>query len=281
MKKHGFTMIEMIVVIVIMSVLSLGTMVSIKHLYQRVAKSKALSELSFDSQLVVDQVSALLYDRVPKMVWGYEGNITNKTQIYEITSNGYKIVEWYGTASESYKRGDYSGFIDMDDSNKSNNELRTYDINKTAIKEVLNNKFGGLNHTIKNSLGLVFAGSFDAGDSNISDINETGLNKIVLGKKPSEIYEKYYLVDSAYAVGRGADINCSDTNETNTLYLIYNYRPWKNKNMCDGNITTLAKEVKGFEIGLINDSIFFNLTLSRHIKGVEQNITISKQKVVF
>ena len=261
-------MVEMIVVIVIMGILSAGTFVSLKHLYQRVAKSKALSELSFDSQLIVDQVSALLYDRVPKKVWGYEDNILNKKSIYDITGGNYKIVEWYGTANEYLKEGNYSGFIDMDASDKSIKTLKTFS------KKIKTDKFGA-----ENQFALVFAGSFDegAGEYNAT-IND---NNITLDTKPNEIYEKYYLVDSAYTIARGEDINCSDTNETNTLYLIYNYRPWRGSSICDGNVTTLSKEVKGFEVGLINDSIYFNLTLSRNIRGIDNNITISKQKVVF
>ena len=263
-------MVEMIVVIVIMGVLSAGTFVSLKHLYQRVAKSKALSELSFDSQLIVDQIAALLYDRVPKKVWGYENNISNKKSIYDITGGNYKIVEWYGTANEYLKEGNYSGFIDMDVSDKSSNTLKTFS------KEIKMDKFG---NSQPYTFALVFAGSFDEGageyNTTINDYN------ITLTSMPNEIYEKYYLVDSAYTIARGKDINCSDTNETDMLYLIYNYKPWLGKGICTGNVTILSKEAKGFEVGLINDSIYFNLTLSRHIRGIDNNITISKQKVVF
>ena len=280
MKKFGFTMVEMIVVIVVMGILSAGTFVSLKHLYQRTAKSKTLSNLSNDSQIIVDQIAALMYDRVPSAVWGYEENVTNKETIYNIVSGDYRIVEWYGVASESLKAGHYSGFVDMDDSD-GNRTLRTYNINGSDINATLQKKFG-LIRSIQNSLGVVFAGAFDTGnDVNISSIDSIETGSIVLNQKPQEIYEKYYLVDSAYAIARGDDISCSDTNETDTLYLIYNYRPWMGNSICDGNATILSRETKAFEVGLVNNSIYFNLTLSHHIKGIDKNITISKQKVVF
>ena len=279
MKKLGFTLVEMIVVIVITGILCAGTFVSLKHLYQRVAKSKALSELSFDSQIVVDQISALLYDRVPNSIYGYKKNQTNKTKINNIINDDYKILEWSGTLNEALKAGYYSGFVDMDDSNKSNNEIRTYDINVLGIRDILEKKFD-INDETK--LGVIFAGAFDTGeDINISNIDSINVNGIVLSNKPNEIYEKYYIVDSSYVIARGEDINCIDTNETNSLYLIYNYRPWNNnEKICSGSVAILSKEAKGFEVGIVNDSIYFNLTLSRHINGVEQNVTISKQKVV-
>ncbi|HIP19954.1 MAG TPA: type II secretion system protein [Sulfurimonas sp.] len=278
MKTRGFTLVEMIMVIVIMGILSAGTFVSLKHLYQRVAKSKALSELSFDSQIIVDQIAALLYDRVPSRVWGYEVNAVNPAQIYEITGSDFKILEWYGTATEAMKAKYYSGFVDMDASDRDTNTTVSYDINKTALIGMMTKKF-----VSAGKYALIFAGSFDFGDANntsnyvVKTIND---HNITLENRPKEIYEKYYLVDSAYAIARGDDINCSDTNQSNTLYLFYDYRPWQNKTICDGNHTILTKEAKAFEIGIINDSLYFNLTLSRKI-GIDTNVTISKQKVVF
>ncbi len=279
MKKSAFTMVEMITVIVVMGILSAGTFVSLKHLYQRVAKSKALSELSFDSQLIADQTAALLYERVPRQVWGYKANSTDKTSIYDIDTDDVVILEWYGTASEYLKEGNYSGFVDMNASNGSTKSLKTFN---QAITEDKFNSSG--------TFAIAFAGSFDDG---LTEYNATiNNNSIVLDQKPDEIYEKYYLIDSAYAMARGADINISDCIENynitkkdtnNTLYLFYNYHPWQGESFCDkdANVTILSKEAKAFAVGLINDSLYFNITLEREIRGTENNITISKQKVVF
>ncbi len=276
MKKSAFTMVEMITVIVVMGILSAGTFVSLKHLYQRVAKSKALSELSFDSQLIADQTASLLYERVPRQVWGYKANSTDKTSIYDINSNDVVILEWYGTASEYLKEGNYSGFVDM---NASVQDLNI----STFSSAIATDKFNS-----SNTFSIAFAGSFDDG---LTEYNVTKLdaNLTVLQTKPDEIYEKYYLIDSAYAIARREDINtttCSnfanDKNNTNTLFLFYNYHPWKGDYFCkDGSVTILSKEAKAFAVGLINDSLYFNITLERHIRGTENNITISKQKVVF
>ena len=277
MKLKAFTLVEMITVIVIMGILSAGTFVSLKHLYQRVAKSKALSELSFDSQIVLNQMSALLYSRVPISVIGYDKD-GNFKSIYEITDENLTVLEWHGTASEYLKAGYYSGFVDMNASDRGSNTIVSYDLNLTLTDKFLNTS----------ELALVFAGSFDDGELNEYNITALNDNNITLQTRPDEIYEKYYIVDSAYAVTRREDIEnylpCSDVNSldnNNTLYLFYNYQPWVGDDFCDGNVTILSKEAKGFEVGLINDSIYFNLTLSRKIKGIDNNITISKQKVVF
>ena len=304
MKLRAFTLVEMIMVIVILGILSAGTFVSLKHLYLRVAKSKALSELSLDSQIIVNQISSLLYDRVPSSVIGYDDNTSTFESIYSLSST-YHVLEWIGVGVESFKRGDYSGFVDLDDSNASSRTIVSPDTNVALLAQSTQKKFGITNNIfIDDIVSVVFAGTFDDGSIVYSsDFNSSfgwhgnsanrvfGISNISNGKnivlktKPNEIYEKYYIVDSAYAIARGADINCrSDANETDTLYLFYDYRPWKGESFCvDADVTTLSKEVSGFEIDLLNGSIFFNLTMQRNVpkRANDNSVVISKQKVVF
>ncbi len=317
MSKKAFTMVEIIVVIVIMGILSMGTLISIKHLYTRAAKTNAITSFSANSEILLNQISSLLYDRVPMSAIGYDAKSSNFKSIYDIDNN-FTVLEWIGVASEALKARDYSGFIDMDASDRDTNTTVSYDVNKSDLNTTEFKKFG-ISYTYANPndanvTALIFAGSFDSGvlsskDFNSSfgwhgnkhdiiyDITKIEDDNITLATRPKEIYEKYYLVDSAYAVARGKDVNIStcrtktraDTDDT--LYLFYNYRPWKNETFCadlietngtrDGNVTILAQNVTAFKAGLINDSIYFDVTLSKKIIGNDNNVTISKQKVVF
>ena len=243
MRLRAFTLVEMIMVIVILGILSAGTFVSLKHLYLRVAKSQALSDLSLDSQIIVNQISSLLYDRVPSSVIGYDDNSTTFESIYALNST-YHVLEWIGVGAESFKKGDYSGFIDLDDSNATSLTLVSPDTNASLLASTTQKKFNIIDNVFDNNIvSLVFAGTFDDGSivyssdfnstfgwhgnsaNRVFNIDSTSSGKnIILKTKPNEIYEKYYIVDSAYAIARGADINCrSDANETDTLYLFYNY----------------------------------------------------------
>lgn len=289
--KKAFTLIEIIVTIVILGILSAGTFVSLKHLYIRSAKSKVISDLSFTSQIVVDQIAALLYDRVPSTVIGSKigGDFKPISNIY---GDDYKILQWIGTSVEAYKVGAYSGFIDLNASDRTTQTVVSYDVNSILINNLHVNKFGG----VLEDIALVFAGSFDDASLTASDDFNTSFgwsnthehklvyniiswndDNISLEMRPEEIYEKYYLVDSAYAIARGADINM----DANTLYLFYNFRPWKNQSFTDGNFTVLAENVKGFQAGVMNNSLYFKLSLEKEIKGSDNNVTISKEKVVF
>lgn len=140
MKIKAFTLIEMITSIVILGILSAGVFVSIKHLYLRAAKTKALSELSLDSQIILDQISSLLYDRVPSTVIGSnDSDVPDFQSIYNINTN-FHILEWIGTASEALKAGTYSGFVDMDASD-GNNTITSYGIVADDLNTIEHNKF--------------------------------------------------------------------------------------------------------------------------------------------
>lgn len=311
--KQAFTLIEIIVTIIILAIISTGTLISVQQLYIRVAKSKIISNLSSDSQVISDQISSILYDRVPSSVIGYSSD-GNFSSIYSLNTD-FKILEWIGTLEEAMKAVYYSGFVDIDKSQKETNTIISFDINSSAIESMLKHKFGNI---ISNSdLAVIFAGTFDDGlltssnDFNNSfgwhghEHNQTYNiilhdNNITLLERPKEIYEKYYLIDTAYGVARGdsIDLNATCIKDLNqnvneyTLFLFYNYRPWKTQTFCadtyishhetkEGNVTILSQNVKGFQAGLINDCIYFNLSLEKSIKGSQNSITVSKQKVVF
>jgi len=311
--KKAFTLIEVIVTIAILGILSAGTFVALKHLYLRSAKSKAISELSFSSQIVVDQIAALLYQRVPASTIGSNsaGDFRPIDQIYDAN---YTILEWIGVDAEAYTKGAYSGFIDMDASDKNRGAGGTavsFDVNETDINNTFSDKFG--HARVNNDIALVFSGSFD--DSSLSASNNFNTSfgwynpdhnltyTFTIAKNdnnitftfpgPQEIYERYYLVDSAYAVARKVDLPnpCALLNATahrnddnDTLYLFLDFRPWQGETLCTnvrGRIVPLAENVKGFQAGVINNNLYFNISLEKEIRGSENNITISKEKVVF
>ncbi len=324
--KKAFTLIEMIIVIVIAGILATGTFIALKEIYLRTAKSKAISELSQTSQLVSSEVASLLYDRVPSSVIGYNSLDATYQSIYDINKT-YNILEWIGVAKESFLHRDYSSFVDMNASNPLTDTLKSPDTNISSIANTIQKKFDTTQNVYDNDIvALIFSGSFDRGSLvENSDFNNSfgwhggnakliykiksssSGNLIKLKSHPNEIYEKYYLVDSAYAIARGEDLNksliqnncgfdlsgISKSDFNSTMFLFYDYRPWKKETFCadpnilngetrEGNVTVLSTQTEGFRVDIINNNLQFNLTLKRVISSDKKHsVVISKQKVIF
>jgi len=295
--RKGFTLVEIIFVLVIMAVLAAGTFKAIEAIYTRSAQAKALTDLSLQSQIVLDQLSVLLYNRIPKSVIGYTPGAGCEA-IDELVA-GRPILEWLAIEEDAMLQGDYDGFVDMNASVKASYTLATpsIDLNDTNL-----------------NLNLVFSGAFDGGgdeisacngafgwhgkDSNLSYDISTAVNTIVITdpiKKPDFIYEKYYLTNTAYAVARGEDLKpwapcLTDLNTTiddNTLFLFYDYYPYKtpSQTFCgdggSGKVTILAQDVTAFSAESVNDIIRLSIDMNRNIRGKTCGVHVSKQKAVF
>lgn len=290
--RKGFTLIEIILVLVVLAILSAGTFKAIEAIYTRSAQAKAMTDLSLQSQIVLDQLSILLYNRIPNSVIGYTpGDICEPISDL-ITPR--PILEWLAMADDELLRGDYDGFIDMNASSKATFTLSTP-------------------HTIalvNPDINLVFSGAFDGGSEDVtacsgafgwhgaaSDLSfdvSVGVDNIVItdAVKPDFIYEKYYLTKTAYAVARGADVNVSGCTidpslvvNDNTLLLFYDYQPYDGETFCGdggvGEVAVLAQDVTAFSAQETNNIIRLSIDMHRDIRGKTCGVHVSKQKAVF
>jgi prepilin-type N-terminal cleavage/methylation domain-containing protein len=300
--RRGYTLIEIIITVAITGILSIGMFKAFEAITIRSEKAKVFSALSIDSQSAMDQTSLLLYDRIPASV--KEKAIDGTWHPLDADDNGFLALEWWGIASESYQNSAYSGFVDMynTDTNKSNLTLVTPQTSKTAIEGNQSAKWNTSAAAVWNNIALVFSQTFDEGGVAAYPITmNTGIdNKIVFtGTPPDTIYEKYNLVDSAYAIARGENIDQSapcitalgkieDMN--NTLFLFYDYRPWKtgNKTFCadkdnpdlTGKATVLTTNINDFRASSQGGTVRLKMNMYRVIKAGNP-VRLSKQKVVF
>ena len=277
--RRGYTLIEIIITIAITGILAIGMFKALEAITLRSEKAKALSTLSLDSQSALDQAAALLYDRAPMFLKACTNE--NDCVVFDETTTGKTILQWYGLASESYLAGDYSGFVDMNQSLKPN--LSSPNTNLTNVLATEKIKWNDPAFDMSKMV-LIFSGSFDEGGQNEYNLTASGVNTITLtGTLPATIYEKYNLVDSAYALTRKENATCPSvsTLDPNTLLLFYNYRPWKGENFCNGDVTVLASDVNAFRAQMLNGTIRLSIDMNRSIRGSSNPVHLSKQKVVF
>lgn len=287
--RRGYTLIEIIITVAITGILSVGMFKAFEAIALRSEKAKILTTLSIDSQSALDQISLLLYNRAPMSTVGFNKDdiVPPHDQLQDATNA--TILQWYGTASESYQAGDYSGFVDMNASDKNTYTLYSPNTYFNRIRTTQINKWGTFNWD-NDDVALIFAGSFEDGDRiepYIIKMTQDNNISFYTADKPTKIYEKYYLVDTAYAVTRKGDVatlsctNVPNTLNDNALLLFHDYRPWNGENFCThGKVSILSLNVNGFSAHIVNATIRLGIDMNRTVRGGNP-VRLSKQKVVF
>ena len=299
--RRAATLLELLMVLVIISLLSIASFKALQKVTVREFKAKEQTRLSLESQISVDIISNYLKYRVPYTTIGYNPDDSSFEYIGDLTDDKKRILEWFARDRDDFYLKNYSGFFDM--ATKSGSTVFSPDTNLSESDDKVFN--------------LIFSGSFDRAysandyqdsfgwhdhDSTESfDITFDGNGNIDFtdSDKPDYLYEKYFLTQSAYAIARGADIDtdaeCLDGMgiDNNTLLLFYDYQPWdnssgegetfcadKNGNNKDGNVTILMKNVAGFSFREIDYTIRILLDINKSINGASP-VHFSKMKVVF
>jgi len=309
--KKSVTLLEIVIVIAISSILIVGTFKALNVIFLRSKSAQILTELSLETQSVIDILSALLYDRVPMSAIIYDSQ-SSYENINTADLETMKVLEWVGISKEVMDNN-CSAYVNI--KNMGNYYFYSPLTDGSGIENIVREKFNTSDKVYgKNGmLNLIFAGSFDMGGINVGwygtdssdayDINITGEKvSIADDKKPDEIYERYYLVDSAYAVtvGKYVDKNATCIEDLKnsgvkitdyTLLIFYDFRPWKKETYCadkysgsidkKGKVSVLMQDVTSFEaekLGAIN--IRIKIQADREVNGGNK-IRITKQKVIF
>ncbi|MGD9971337.1 MAG: prepilin-type N-terminal cleavage/methylation domain-containing protein [Sulfuricurvum sp.] len=278
--RRGYTLIEIIITVAITAILAIGMFKALEAITIRSEKAKLLTAFSIDSQSALDVLSTLLYERAPMSLKGCTTN--SDCVVMEETTTGKTILQWYGTASEAYKAGAYSGFVDM--ARSINPSLYTPDTVKADLENNQSAKWGSFTAP---QIALSFAGAFETGESaEPYPVSIPADNQITFtGTVPSAIYEKYYLVDSAYAVTRKENApSCggkTDGYKNGDLLLFSNYRPWNGDTLCNGDVSLLDTRVSAFGAHILNGTLRLGIEKNYILKGSPNPIRLSKQKVVF
>lgn len=306
--KKGFTLLELIVVIVITGILALvGTEISI-NIYKGYLQSRAINTLQSETELVLEQIAKRLAIRIKGSSIGKKSTNTKEFVSTEDPDldHTYDILEWISYSYESFQDKGWSGFIDLKHANTS----RTDPASSTDVSGTIETPLSSLNkawETIKDltnnssvtlkqdKLGVFFKGvgnidaqtSFGYNDTNqaksIAKVEKFDIDTTIKIDYPikNRISEQYYLLHTAYAV-----VPTNKTKENDfTLELRYNYRPWiVSNNLENANSAILAKHVTRFNFTEANGVIILKLCIrdgQRSLSHGDKEATVCKTKAVY
>lgn len=281
MLRKGFTMIELIFVIVILGILSKFGVDLLAKIYENYVFSGVQNRLQNESEMAVRQIANRLQYRIKDSVIARAGGT-----IFPIGNAGINatVLEWIGMDIDGWRgrattNPDWSGFIDLDSSSAA--ALATP--GTTSIPTVLGEPaifFIGSNVDLTSNFGW---GPGNIGNQNASIHPVQLAAGATFTSSPTvpddfsgvDVYEYYQLARSAYAVSL----------EGNQLFLYYNYQPWNGGSMATaqaaGNKVLLMENVDTFKFRSRGD------TLQVQVCVTENNITgqgayaICKEKTIF
>jgi prepilin-type N-terminal cleavage/methylation domain-containing protein len=271
--KKGFTLFEIIMVIVILGIVAMiGTNI-IAHMYEGYMRSKYINTLEQKTELALEIIVNRLKYRVKSTaIVRKKGTNTKDWLNSEDLNASYDMLEWIGFDYESLQGESngtvsipgWSGLIDLENPNTDATQVVTPGSNLSYASQTMHALSYGkvdLNSTGLRRPAIIFKkldptfNSFGWDYDHISDHNDTHIvhkdpaneNILIFDENLSQkgvtsLIEQYRLCWSAYAlVPEGAKAN--DYN----LTLYYNYQPWYGDKYSDGSKSIVAEHVSSFK----------------------------------
>lgn len=302
--RRGFTLVELVMVIVILGIIaSIGANI-ISNIYNDFLHSRAINRLQTQTSIALEQIAKRFSRRIKNSTSAVNSISNSRVRIENGTWDD-NIIEWIGISDESF-RGDWdgtkivgwSGFIDLTHPNTNSTAMTLFSSGSRldfARDIIFDLSYGELD--MQDMSGKLPAIIQKAKDDNISRYYNTTdgsyaikvyknfSNQILTLKDFSlpdydddgikDVYEHYYLSHTAYALipsSNGDDFN---------LTLYYNYRPWEGESFRDGKKSIIARHVQKFRLLQKSGVARFILCLRDTILSTaEQNVTVCKEKVV-
>jgi len=309
MRRLGFTMIELVFVIVIMGILGKFGVEFIAQAYKSFIYASVNNKLQADSGMAVENIASRLQFRIKDSIIARvpDGNLSNfKALAGSDYNESATILEWVGSDIDGF-RGDsnttpispnWSGIIDLRDPTTTSTVLKSPETNTTQINRLI--KVLSDNGSDVNDTALYFVGS----DSNIktgygwdgvalSDQNGsvmhpvrqngtvdqfvpinglTGADNNFIGV---DVYEYYQLSWSAYAVEHNTT--------TNDLIIYYDYQPWQGENYKNGKSQIIMQNVSTFRFKAVGSVVKIQVCVKSDIidGGSSGGYSLCKEKTVF
>ncbi len=264
--RQGFSMLELVLVIVVLGIVSSIGAEIIANVYQGYIVQRAQHRASIKTEIAATQIANRLAYAIPGTVVRRRltaASISAPTDITLPGNNNDNLLQWVGADMDSFNVGGWSGFADVNASSY------------TKISTPGSNL--GLVNIIRTNLGLTAVSPqiyFPAETGLVSAPVTTPLagTNITLNPATAKIVEHYKLATSSYALEAKAN---------NELWLYYNFSPIKSTGIggAGSHNVRLLRNVTTFRFRGDGRTIRFKICVRESIG--DGNITVCKEKAVF
>lgn len=293
-KRKGFTLLELVMVIVVFGIVaSIGADI-ISSMYKNYLRTRTINRLQTQTEITLEQIAKRLQYRIKESVVVRKPGVSVLSLANDNVDNNFTIMEWIAYSNESFLGAtpNWTGLVDIENPNTNKGAAILVspgsDFTMTGLlMDALTNQKVDL--TAGKEAALVFKKSSNTADfgwgvnANTDGTNalkvRQGANQdslIITSALPDQIYEHYYLAHTAYALvpeGSANDFN---------LTLRYNYQPWLNEFYSNGSTALMAQNVRLFRFRQDANLVRIKLCLhDANQTGVGDFIVTCKEKVVF
>ena len=299
--KRGFTMLELVFVIVILGIVaSIGASL-IAQVYESYIVQRALHRTSVKAELAAMQIANRLTYRISSSVIGRKLDGITYLPLDQVPDDTYKILEWISYDNDSFSaqsKPGWSGFCDVESNETNRTSISTPGSNLIGSTTPIINNLGGA----ISDAAIIFAGHEYSPTKNyiancmgfddatcISPVNSVDDNITirVTDNNVKVMTDQYKLVWSAYAVVptvlTSTELDERGFKSTDVIYdisLHYNYQPWKGDTYLDNTTlnSTLVTNVESFRFVGKGDTVRFKICVVESIG--DTSIRSCKEKAV-
>lgn len=318
--RAGFTLLEVILVLVILGIVaSIGSTI-VSQLYENYIVQRAMQRASLKTELAADQIANRLRYAIPSSVITRKStDVTDFIALRDFPAGSGdrtpRVLEWIGYDNDSFSsqlKPGWSGYCDVNATLNSitagtRDEVITPGSGLDFADTVIQNLSGGTNSLADTALLFQTNGmhsdalsqtpncyGYNGDRSCIYRISgHDGARKIKLDDNIATgnyISPLYKLAWSAYAI---VPVNIRRATTGNSalfdLELRYGYQPWNttgNKDFEGASSSTLLRNVTSFKYSQLGNTIRFKICATEQIGGESvddvnaTNISVCKEKVV-
>ena len=302
----GFSIIEVIFVLIILGVVSSISSSIIVQVYENYITQNALYKVTTKTELVANQIVNRLSYRIqgttiakdPNKIGFVEGTDWIMLKAIPKFDNNFTTIEWIGYDNDSFSSMEEPGWSGVADYTTADiSSISTPASHLNSVATIMNNLSDGkVDLSSAKPACLIFSQKTDLyregkeynpSCMGLIDTNETNCtfrvghngdtNLTFVDNKTKLVTERYKLAWSAYALVPEDEAPIGDG--LYNLYLYYNYQPWNKEGYRNGSKKLMTTNVSVFKFTENGGVIQFKLCATEDI-GESYNISTCKEKAI-